>query len=342
FNPTLYRTGGSTGRPLIFYNSKKTFEYHLAAMYRAWKWIGFDFGSKYADLWGATFDLKDEHKLKKRIHMWLTHNRLLVPSFRFTPEELEKYSEQIVRFKPEYIHGYASSIEVMADYMKKRGMSLEGVKGVITSGEKLFPHQRKKIESFFNSTVYDDYGSRESSIRATQCEEAGGYHISVENGVLELLKDGDIVSEGTPGKVTITEFHNYAMPLIRYENGDVAEALDDSCSCGRSLPMLKRVDGRISDIFVTKDGKVVPGEMFMYIFLDFTGESYQVIQKTPERIILKIVPGDNYDYSNIDSIVSELKKWLGDIEVEVKYVKSIPKTNSGKRRFLISEVKPRF
>ncbi|RMF05629.1 phenylacetate--CoA ligase family protein, partial [Candidatus Woesearchaeota archaeon] len=143
FKPTLYRTGGSTGRPLVFYNAKKTFEYHLAAMYRAWKWIGFDFGSKYADLWGATFDLKDEHKLKKRIHMWLTHNRLLVPSFRFTPEGLEKYSEQIVRFKPEYIHGYASSIEVMADYMKKRGMSLEGVKGVITSGEKLFPHQRK-------------------------------------------------------------------------------------------------------------------------------------------------------------------------------------------------------
>ncbi|MBN1502109.1 phenylacetate--CoA ligase family protein [Candidatus Woesearchaeota archaeon] len=341
YQPKYYSTGGTSGRHLHFYNSQATFDAHMAAAYRGWRWSGWDFGEKYAYVWGASMDLKNESTIKKKIKTFFTENRLLIQALMFTDESLKYDCERLFKFNPDYIITYPSSLVVIVKYMKSKGIIIK-VKGVITSAEKLFPWQRKLFEDFFSCRVYDDYGGRESSIRSTQCEQCGGYHISVENGVLETIRNGKNVI-GVPGKVLLTEFHNYAMPLIRYENTDVVTLTDKQCKCGRALPMLKNVQGRVSDIFVTADGKYIPAEYFMVAFLEFTGKYYQVIQEKKNEIVIKIVKGRHFKKSNLDEIEKTMRKWLGDaIRIKIEFVEDIPLTSQGKRRYFISKVPLEF
>jgi len=337
FNPKLYSTGGTSGRHLQFYTTQSTFDSHMAAAYRAWRWCGWDFGEKYAYIWGASMDLKDENTIKKKIKNFLTENRLLIQGLKFTEQSLEGDCKRLANFKPDYIITYPSAVIVVIRYMKSKKMEIK-LKGVITSSEKLFSWQRKLIEGFFKCKVYDDYGGRESSIRATQCEKCEGYHISVENGIIETVRNGKNVI-GKPGRVLLTEFNNFAMPLIRYENTDVATLSNKKCNCGRSLPLLKDIQGRVSDIFVTADGRYIPAQCLMVAFLDFTGEFYQVIQENKDEIIIRIVKGKHFESINLDGIKKILKQWLGEkTAIKIEFVKEIPLTPQGKRRYFISKV----
>lgn len=341
FKAKLYSTGGTSGRHLHFYNTQDVFDAHMAAAYRGWSWSGWDFGEKYAYIWGASMDLKNESTFKKRMKTLLTENRLLIQALMFTDESLERDTKRLVKFSPDYMIGYPSALVIVTRYLMKTKRKVK-LKGVITSAEKLFPWQRELIESWFECKVYDDYGGRESSIRATQCQENDGYHISIENGVLETVRNEKNVI-GKPGRVLLTEFRNYAMPLIRYENTDVVTLSKEPCSCGRSLPTLKSIQGRVSDIFVTADGKYLPAEYFMVAFLDFTGENYQIVQDTKYEIKIKIVKGKHFKDSNLKKIKSTLKKWLGkEIKITIKFVKDIPVSKQGKRRYFISNVELGF
>lgn len=341
YKPTYYSTGGTSGQHFHFYTTQEVFDSHMAAAYRAWKWAGWDFGIKYAYIWGASIDLKNENSIKKKIKNLFTENRLLIQALRFTEQSLKRDVERLVKFRPKIIISYPSTLIILIKYMQKHNIKLN-VRGIITSSEKLFAWQRKEIEYYFGCKIFDDYGGRESSIRATQCEKCEGYHISVENGILETVVKGKNVIE-KPGKVLLTEFHNYAMPLIRYENTDIATLTNEKCSCGKNLPLIKDIDGRVSDIFVTPDGKYLPAQSIMVAFLDLKCDFYQVIQKTVDRIELNLVKGETFEENNFNKSIDELKKWIGNsIKIDIKFIKDIPETKNGKRRYFFSEVKVDF
>ena len=200
---------------------------------------------------------------------------------------------------------------------------------------------RETIEEAFQCPVFDHYGCKETTIKACECSRREGYHISVENGILETVKDGGQVV-GETGSILMTDFRNQAMPFIRYEVGDSGTISAEQCSCGRSLPLLESILGRSNDVVVLPRGRVLPGEFFPHILKDVSGIiQYQVEQRAVDRIVVRIVKSQNFREEDQRTLLSNLSEWLGEeVEVKLEYVDDISLTPTGKQKIVVSHVKP--
>ena len=212
---------------------------------------------------------------------------------------------------------------------------------IITTAENLYDQHREIIEEAFNCKVYDGYGSRETSLIAHECEAREGYHISEENSIVEFIKDGEHVSPGESGEIIITDLHNLVMPWIRFTIEDLGTPTDEKCSCGRTLSLIKSIDGRILDTIITKNKKYIHGGYFQILLEEETKwiKRFQVVQKEIGKITINIVPKDKIIQKRIDKIINEIKNHTQDnLEVDCKIVKKIVVPPSGKRRLIVSEV----
>jgi len=253
-----------------------------------------------------------------------------------TKENLKYYTEKLRQIRPSYIEGYPSLIYVVAEYMLKYEDPIP-VKAVFTSSETLLSYQRESIEKAFQCRVLDRYGMTELAASIGECE-MGGYHIDAEYGIIEFLKDGEEVSEGEVGEMVCTSFINEAFPLIRYKVGDLARPIKDVCSCGRSLPLVKEIIGRIDDILITKRGAYLGRLDHIFKEMHNIKES-QIIQESIDKIVVKVVPREEFSEKDIGMLIKEFQKRLGsDMEIEVKIVDQIPRERNGKFKAVISKV----
>jgi len=122
----------------------------------------------------------------------------------------------------------------------------------------------------------------------------------------------------------------------------MATASTARCGCGRGLPLLSRVDGRVLDAIRTPDGHILPGEFFPHMLKDVPGvERFQLVQRQLDRLDLAIVRGDGFDDASLAYIRREVAKVLGaSITLDCRFVDDIPLTPSGKRRVTICELPP--
>jgi len=335
----LYSTGGSTGEPLRFYVIKKQRSWETAAMLRSNKWCGYRLGDKISLIWGSPIDVSEAEKLNNKVinFFW---RRLVLPATELSEEQMRVYAKKLVDFKPKILRGYASAIYLFSKFIEREGLRVRP-EAVITTAEMLFDHQRKEIKEILGCDVYDSYGSREVEEIASECGEHVGYHISAENVVLEFTKNGESVSSGEMGAILVTNLRNYAMPFIRYEIGDLGKPTDETCPCGKGLPLMKSIEGRITDIIVTPK-KFVSAIVLENIFGDLPIRQYQVIQETERKIAVKIVKGTGYSQKDSDFIVEKLNRYLGEFQIDLQLVDSIPPSESGKRRVVISKVPIKF
>jgi phenylacetate-CoA ligase len=174
---------------------------------------------------------------------------------------------------------------------------------------------------------------------ASECERREGLHVNADHLVVELQRRPDAPAT-EPGEVVITDLFNYGMPFVRYLNGDVATASDHVCSCGRGLPLLQRVDGRLLDAIRTPAGHLLPGEFFPHMLKDVPGlVRFQVVQRRLDQLDLSLVRGPGFDEASLAYIRRELAKVVGDsLQLNVHFVDDIPLTPSGKWRVCISEL----
>lgn len=339
-----YRSGAS-GDQLDFYVTQNQLSWEIAAEFRAYGWAGYSFGDRCALFWGSPIDLARYASLVKRITRGL-ERILLWNTFAVSDEIFENCARTLKRFDPEIVRGYSSSVYMMAKYMLKEGIDYVKPRAVITSAETLFPSMRKTIEEAFNSHVFDYYGSREVGGLAAQCGEHEGYHISAENVVLEFVKDGEHVAAGENGQMLVTSLRNFGMPFIRYRIGDIGKPSDEICSCGRGLPLLSAIEGRISDFMAVYDkrlGHIVPiGPVYpivLYAMMSIPARDVRVVQESLDRIVVRVVKGEHYSRDHTTLIVGNLQKFLGtDITVEVEFADSLPPLPSGKRSAFVSKV----
>jgi phenylacetate-CoA ligase len=169
--------------------------------------------------------------------------------------DMNRAIELIGNWKPDVIFGMSSYFRILLEHAKSIGRSLD-CKNVITTAEVLDRLTRAHIEDSFKAAVYDHYGMEEvGGSVAWECPTHFGYHINDETVALEFLRDGEPVAPGEPGEVHITSLTHTATPIIRYATGDIATPIEEECECGRSLSMLKDIQGRVLDALVTTDGK---------------------------------------------------------------------------------------
>ena len=184
------------------------------------------------------------------------------------------------------IFGYPSSISLIAEHAVKHGRRLDnlGTKVVFVTSERLYDHQRETIEHAFNCPVANGYGGRDAGFIAHQCP-VGGMHITAEDIIVELIDNkGESVPLGCEGEVVITHLATSDFPFIRYRTGDVAVLDEQSCSCGRGLPLLKEIQGRTTDFVVASDGTIMHGLALIYVIRDIPGvENFKIIQSLCEK-----------------------------------------------------------
>ena len=267
YSGKFYRgmTSGSTGLSLELLHSVEFASWVYAGQWRARRWFGVDIGDRALYIWGRPLDsLWGEYvgKLKARLK-----NVMLIPAFELSEETLEKQWGRIKRFRPHYIYGYASSVYKLAEYIERSGQDSQlQCKGVFTTAETLFAHQREIIESVFSCKVGQEYGCAEVGAFAYECLQEN-LHIYLENVFVEVLRDNKPVLPGEAGEIVVTCLTNYCMPLIRYRLGDMGVFLDKQCPCKRELPLMDVKIAKITDMVVTPEGKVFSSELFNYINL---------------------------------------------------------------------------
>jgi phenylacetate-CoA ligase len=177
---------------------------------------------------------------------------------------------------------------------------------------------------------------------AAECSAHDGMHIQEENLMVELVRGGRGVPVGAAGDVVITDLHNFGMPLIRYVNGDVAVRSEaGTCSCGRGLQKLARVDGRRADTLIDRAGNAVPGIVFHVLFSDARTEiirQFQAVQGDDGAVVLKVVRGREFNADAFASIIRRFSGYLGGLPFSVEFHESIlPHIRSGKIKTIVVE-----
>jgi phenylacetate-CoA ligase len=193
------------------------------------------------------------------------------------------------------------------------------------------------IEQAFGCHVFDWYGNVELVANIVQCE-AGNYHIKPEYGVVEILNpDGSPSQPGQVGELVCTGLNNPAMPFVRYRVGDTAVRKEGPCPCGRGGRLVERITGRTEDVIVTPDGRYLSRLDFVFKGL-LNVEEAQMIQETADHLRVRIVKRPGYTQQDTGRILANLRERMGTgINVDLEFVERIPRTASGKFRYVISK-----
>lgn len=332
---SVRQTGGTTGEPLKVARDCSNGVYENAAFRRGLALSGHRQGESLVKLFGGTLGLAPIRRLdvlKARLA-----GEVFLAAFELRRENVHEYLSSIRCSGARFLRGYTSAITLLAKLMKETDERLQ-LQAIFPTAETLYDHQRDLIKERLGD-VFEYYGCGELNSIAFECSAHQGLHISQEHALLEILRDGEAVPEGEMGAVTMTTLQNYTMPLIRYQNSDVAILTSEPCPCGRSLTRIARIMGRMNDLLRTTDGELVSGAFIPHLFRTTTGiEQVQVIQETRERIVVKVVRGPEFAEAEIDGVVKTIRRYLGDVAVDIEYVSSIPTTGAGKLRSVISRV----
>jgi len=333
------KTGGSTGVALKLYFDKQCGDKRNAAAIRSDKWASWDLGSKKAAIWGnpPQFDT-----LKKWLRNVLVDKILYLDTMDLNDESMSEFIEKYNRFKPDVVFGHSHSIYLFAAFLEKNNISIPPPVGIISTSMMLMPHERVLIERMLKCRVTDRYGCEEVGLIGCECEQHNGMHLNIDHLYIEFLKDdGTYAEPGEEGKIIITDLINHGMPMIRYRVEDVGIPTDRQCPCGRGLPLMEGVAGRVADFLIRKNGSQVAGVSLVERTLTAVPgiEQMQIVQNTLDTITLNIVRMNNYAENSEGLLTREFQKVFGDdIKLDFSYVDRIPQERSGKYRFSICNV----
>lgn len=339
----LYKaTGGSTGEPMRFGFTRESNDRRTAVMWRGYEWAGSRMGRRTLFLWGgAVGDPTRAHQLKDRLYNAVFARRVL-NSFRMTEANMAEYADAIDRYRPDIIVAYVGPLVQLAEWLLACGRKVWQPHAIIGGAEAMHGFQRDAIQQAFGAPAFNTYGCREFMLIAAECEQRHGLHVNSDHLVVELRLPDGAASGCTTGDVIVTDLFNYGMPFVRYANGDMATASTQRCACGRGLPLLARVEGRILDAIRTPGGHVLPGEFFPHMLKDVPGvQRFQLVQRRLDHLDLSIVRGAGFDDASLEYIHREVDKVLGgSVQLHCHFVDEIPLTSSGKRRVTVSELTP--
>jgi len=366
-------TSGTSGRPLILVHDNRDINYKYASMLRSRYLMGSEIGDKVLRIApnecqpclpdGSSPDINLMNYLYMRLMRhpaWrqaeyiflerkiinpLFHCRSFPPPLKsaFKERHLDFFIKQIMDIKPDVLTGYPLYLYLIAKLIEKKKVVIKGIKAVDLTAGLSTTGLREYLERQFNAPVYQIYGGCEFGRFASSCPDSDGMmHIIDDLCYVEFIDhEGRAVQERQLGNIIVTSLTNYAMPLIRYEHGDVGWYMNEICRCGRTTRLMD-VKGRLQDLIITKNGDILTTEFFFEKFLGYPGILlFQLLQRELDRYEFLIVKEEGYklDLKKIRDILYEI---LGDSKIEIKFVEYIEPAPSGKYRLVKSCSYDRF
>lgn len=337
-------TGGSTGRPLEFGYDDLSERWRLATKMRGYRWSGYRPGDRAVHFWGSLPVKRTRQQLLKiRLDRALRRDHYL-DCGRTDDQVLASAVAEIRRLKPHALICYAQAGAALARYVVERGVRDWKDFPVICGAETLSPDDRAVIARAFGPGVFETYGCREVMLIAAECPAHEGLHLSTENLVVELVvREGGSERPAAPGEVgevVLTDLHNRGMPFLRYANGDLAVAAPPGrCACGRHLPRLARVEGRVTETLRDGAGRRVNGLLFNIVLTALsTGvRQWQAVQHRDGSVTLRLVPTSALDQEMRRKIVEATARYLAGVPLQLEEVPEIPATQAGKRPLVLVE-----
>ena len=335
-------TGGSTGVPMRFLRDRYSLYLRKGQELYFDGWMGYELGDKVALFVAASHFDGSIDRLKDKIKNATYERMLRFDPHHITDEYMDNFVSKYEKFGPSMIKCFPNSLFVFAEFIKSKGIELPAVRAISCTGENLYKHQRDLFEEVFGGEVFEKVGTRESGVIACECRMHKGMHVFTEGVFLEILNDqGQIAKLGEPGRVIITDLFNKAMPLIRYEIGDMATVSDGRmCECGSALPLIEKLLGRERDIIIDSYGNPKPGYLFTEIILDLNlSGQFQVVQPDRNSLVVKVVKKSGEELP-VAMLKREFQEIVGaGIKVYFDFVDKIPRDPSGKYGYVVSKVK---
>jgi phenylacetate-CoA ligase len=336
-------TSGTTGSPLELYWDDRICLIKTVVDWRQKLTAGISVGDRMAFFLG-----RQVVPLTRKLPPFWRHNyvlnHLFCSSWHLSTENIPKYLDKLSSYKPKAIEGYPSTISILARYILSQKATFP-LKAVFTSSETLLPSQREAIERAFACKLYDFYGMAERVAFATECDKHDGKHLNMDFSFIEVLSsDGTPVPYGQLGRIVATGFHNYAMPLIRYQTSDITALREAPCSCGRGFMLMENVATKDEDIVSTRSGRYISPSILNALTHHLTSiAEHQVVQEDIDNVRLRIVKKPNYTDSDHEFLMKGLKDIFGEeMNIGIEYVNAIPRTKAGKFRWVISKVPLKF
>jgi phenylacetate-CoA ligase len=335
-----FSTGGSTGVPLTFYLGSTRISSDVAARCRAEGWWGVGIGDREYVIWGSPVELTKQDRWRELRDSVLRTK--LLSAFEMSPAVIDDYLDEMQRHGCRRVFGYPSSIALLCEQAVRSGRDLRklGVQTVFVTAEFLWDHWRQTISDAFACPVANGYGGRDSGFIAHECP-LGGMHITADRLFVEIIgDDGRRVRPGELGEIVVTHFDTPEMPFIRYRTADMGILSTKSCPCGRTLPLLERIEGRKSDFIVAPDGRVMHGLSLIYVLRGIEGiEQFRITQKQLDEFDLEMVTGPSFQNESEHVIRDEFEKRLrAPVTVRIQYSRVLAPHKNGKFRYVISEL----
>lgn len=281
------RTSGSTGEPVVVRRTAVTQLIWMAMTLRDHLWHQRDARQRMVAIRANVSSVETTND-------WGSPFNLLFASgpFRRLPVTLsiEEQVRHLEAFEPASLIVYPSNLAALARAFMASGRRLAGLVHIRTIGETLSDGVRALAKDAFGLEVEDLYSSQELGTVAIQCPDSGLYHLMAESLIVELLNDrGAPCAEGEVGRLVVTDLHNFATPLIRYDIGDYAVAAGP-CPCGRGLPALRRIVGRERNLVLMPDGTRHWPLVGFALFRDIAPiAQYQLIQDGRDSVEVRLV-----------------------------------------------------
>jgi phenylacetate-CoA ligase len=332
-------TGGSSGVPLQFDLDTDSHDRRTAAWHRGYSWAGAAPGTRQFYLWGVDLRQRPPRaRLKDALYNRL-YRKHVYSSFDLSEASMPRLASELARIRPHAIVAYTKPLYEAARFFNERNIKPFAPNSIVVGAEKLHDFERAMIERVFQAPVFETYGSREFMLIGAECERHEGMHLTAEHLLVEVLdENGAAARRGEEGDVVITDLCNYGMPFIRYHNGDRAVAGFDTCSCGRGLPVLKKIVGRQLDILRTPDGRLIAGEFFPHLMKDYPGvRRFQVIQESTEFVRIRLVVDSSWDEQTQAHLTQVVARHLGSsVGTQFERVPQIELTAAGKLQVVVN------
>lgn len=329
-------TGGSSGEPLVFCQSRHSKIFSAALFLRGLEYCGMEKGYSHVKLWGAPTDVANNTKeLKSRIWNYL-YNLRIIDAFNVDKKLFEKEYLNFLKKPPVLLESYANILYEFAMYLKLNKKQHLSVPSVISSAGVLHDFQREAIQETISENIFNRYGSREFGNIAQECASHTGMHINMERFIIEIDKpDHDSL-----GEILVTDLENHAFPFIRYKIGDLGKIAIKKCDCGRQSIMFEKVSGRSLDIIKTPKGKMISGEMFPHFFKDYPEIILgQVIQNRINHIEIRLKLAEGTTVKNLEPLINKINSVTDhELKISINTDQEFKTNPTGKYRPVISEL----